>query len=1055
MQQIHVNPIKTLLVAVALSFTFGVIAQEKSTPLEQVMEGLTVRNIGPAGMSGRVTCIAAHPLKATTLYAGSASGGLWVSENNGQNWSPLFQNEKVASIGAIAIDPNYPDIIYVGTGEGNPRNSQTSGYGLYKSYDGGQNWECIGLEQTRTIHRILINPENTDEIYVGATGSAWGDSPRGVFKTTDGGKNWTNSLYINDRTGAGDLVMDPNNPKKLIANMWEYRREPWFFKSGGPSGGLFITYDGGDNWKKLGEDEGLPKGDLGRIGLGIAPSNSNIVYALIETSKKNGVYKSKDGGMNWFKVTESEQAGNRPFYYADLRVDPQNPDRIYSLWTYVTRSDDGGKNWKTITPYNRIHPDHHAMWINPENPAHIIEGNDGGMNISYDYGESWHFVENLPLAQFYHINVDEQLPYNVFGGMQDNGSWMGPSYSLTTDGIRNEEWSELFFGDGFDVVPVPGRTDAVYAQSQEGNVGLVNTETGYSELIKPVHPEGKKLRWHWNAPIALDPFNPSSNLYFGSQYVHKSKDNGKNWTIISPDLTTNNPEKQKQLESGGLTYDVTGAENHTCLLAIAPSALDENVIWTGSDDGKLHVTMDGGANWTDLSGKLKGMPEGAWIPQIRASQYEKGTAWVVVNDYRRNNWSAYLYKVEDFGKKVTRVVDDSDIFGPVLSVWQDPVAPNLIFVGAEYGLYVSVDGGSNYQKWTKNVPTVQVMDLAFQTREKDLVLGTFGRGAWVIDDIEPLRELASGVNFASPHFFKPPAAFQWERKQSPGVRFAGSTTFRGDNRRFGARMTAYLPEVEDDNKKKLRVDYQNESGDTIYTQFITVKASGLQNWRWAMWEKGTHYPEFKVRKEEKEKSDRRGAPVLPGIYTVTMNWDGMALSQPLNVSHDPRMSSWVSTEDLAARRAAFKSIEGIEVGLDLAVQSLAQANENIQRLQSLLKREPYASDSALVDTVKVTAKALEAARHHVFGKKETKGYFEQPEVWSSQWGSSLWQLMSSQRAWGSNEQALFDQLAKRTEKATETVLTFLIEDYNRLLEYLEEHPVDVMVPTKIEEEIRK
>ena len=482
--------IKVLITAVLLSCVFGIQAQEQATPLEQVMEGLSVRNIGPAGMSGRVTCIAAHPLKTTTLYAGSASGGLWVSENNGQNWSPLFQNEKVASIGAIAIDPNYPDIIYVGTGEGNPRNSQTSGYGLYKSYDGGQNWECIGLEQTRTIHRILINPENTDELYVGATGSAWGDSPRGVFKTTDGGKNWTNTLYINDRAGAGDLVMDPNNPKKLIANMWEYRREPWFFTSGGPSGGLFITYDGGENWKQLGEDEGLPKGDLGRMGLGIAPSNSNIVYALIETSKKNGVYKSKDGGMNWFKVTESEQAGNRPFYYADLRVDPQNPDRLYSLWTYVTRSDDGGKNWKTITPYNRIHPDHHAMWIDPANPAHIIEGNDGGMNISYDYGESWHFVENLPLAQFYHINVDEQLPYNVYGGMQDNGSWMGPSYSLTTDGIRNEEWSELFFGDGFDVIPVPGRTDAVYAQSQEGNVGLVNTETGYSEFIKPVHPDG-------------------------------------------------------------------------------------------------------------------------------------------------------------------------------------------------------------------------------------------------------------------------------------------------------------------------------------------------------------------------------------------------------------------------------------------------------------------------------------------------------------------------------------------------------------------------------------
>jgi hypothetical protein len=544
-------------------------------------------------------------------------------------------------------------------------------------------------------------------------------------------------------------------------------------------------------------------------------------------------------------------------------------------------------------------------------------------------------------------------------------------------------------------------------------------------------------------------------LYFGSQYVHKSTDNGKNWTIISPDLTTNDPEKQKQLESGGLTYDVTGAENHTCILAIAPSALDEKVIWTGSDDGKLHVTLDGGANWTDISNKLKGLPEGCWIPQIRASDYDKGTAWVVVNDYRRNNWSAYLYKIEGFGKKATRVVDDGDIFGPVLSVWQDPVEQNLIFVGGEYGLYASIDGGNSFAKWTKNIPTVQVMDMAFQAREKDLVLGTFGRGAWVIDDIEPLRVLAAGKDLNAPAFFEPPTAYQWERKQSPGVRFAGMSTFRGENRPFGARMTAYLPEVADDNKKKLRVDYQNESGDTVYTQYLKVKESGLQNWRWAMWEKGAEYPRFKVRKAEKEQSDRRGAPVLPGKYAVTINWDGQSVTQSLHVEYDYRMNSWVSEEDLVARREAFKAIEGIEADLDLAVQSLAQANENIERLQSLLQREPYASDSALVDTVKVTAKALEAARHHVFGKKETKGYFEQPEVWSSQWGSSLWQLLSSASAWESNEQALFDQLAKRTKEATETVMTFLFEDYNSLLEYLENHPVDVMVPTKIEKEIRK
>ena len=1039
--------IKSLLLAALVTFTANEgQAQDSKAPLEKIMSGLSVRNIGPAGMSGRVTCISVHPQVSTTIFAGSASGGLWKSVNNGQSWSPLFQNEKVASIGAIAIDPQHPDIIYVGTGEGNPRNSQTSGYGLYKSYDGGETWECLGLEDTRTIHRILINPSNTDEVYVGATGSAWGDSPRGVYKSVDGGKTWSQSLFVDERTGAGDLVMDPNNPKKLIANMWEYRREPWFFTSGGPSGGLFITYDGGAHWKKLGEDEGLPKGNLGRIGLAIAPSNSNIVYALVETEKKNGVYKSVDGGKNWKKVTESEQAGNRPFYYADLRVDPQNPDRVYSLWTYVTRSDDGGKNWKTITPYNRVHPDHHALWIDPQNPAHLIEGNDGGMNISYDYGETWHFVENLPLAQFYHINVDDQLPYNVYGGMQDNGSWMGPAYSLTVDGIRNEEWSELFFGDGFDVVPIPGRTDAAYAQSQEGNVGLVNTKTGYSELIKPVHPDGEKLRFHWNAPIALDPFAPETSLYFGSQFIHKSTDNGKNWTIISPDLTTNDPEKQKQLESGGLTYDVTGAENHTCVLAIAPSALDQNVIWSGSDDGKLYVTKDGGKEWIDLSKKLKGLPEGSWIPQIRASSYDKGTAWVVANDYRRNNWSAYLYKVEDFGKKVTRVVDDSDIFGPVLSVWQDPVEPNLIFVGGEYGLFASVDGGERFTKWTKEVPTVQIMDIAFQSREKDLVLGTFGRGAWVIDDIEPLRVLASGQSLAVPTFFEPQEAYQWERRQSPGVRFAGMSTFRGDNRPFGARFAAYLPEVDEDNKKKLRVDYQNDAGDTIYTQFIKVKEAGLQNWRWAMWEKGTYYPEFKVRKEKEEQSDRRGAPVVPGTYRVTMNWDGYVATRDVVVNHDIRMDRWVDAEDLVARREAFKKIEGIEVPLDEAVQELAQASENIERLQALLKREPYASDSTLVDTVKSTAKALEEVRLSIFGKKETKGYFEQPEVWSNQWGGSLWQLLSSSRAWGSNEQALFDQLAKRTQEAVDATNTFLGGEYQALLDYLAEHPVNVMVP---------
>lgn len=1025
-------------------------AQEKVDPLslEGMMEAMSVRNIGPAGMSGRITCVAGHPTLSSVLFAGSASGGLWKSENNGQTWKALFQNEAVASVGAIAIDPVHPDIIYLGTGEGNPRNSQTSGYGVYKSYDGGESWELLGLEETRTVHRIIVNPENPNEVWVGATGSAWGDSPRGVYRSHDGGATWSQSLFVDEKTGVGDLVMDPNNPKKLIAAMWEYRREPWFFKSGGPSSGLYITNDGGEHWKKLGEDEGLPKGNLGRIGLAIAPSNSKVVYALVETEKKNGLYKSVNGGRNWFKVSEDSQIGNRPFYYADLRVDPLNPDRLYSLWTYVTRSEDGGKSWQIITPYSSVHPDHHAMWIDPSDPAHLVEGNDGGMNISYDYGNSWHFVENLPLAQFYHINVDDQTPYNVYGGMQDNGSWMGPAYSLTVDGIRNEEWQELFFGDGFDVVPIPYRTDAVYAQSQEGNVALVNPQTGYSELIKPVHPDGEKLRFHWNAPIAIDPHKPETNVYFGSQYLHKSEDNGKSWTIISPDLTTNDPSKQKQLESGGLTFDVTGAENHTCLLSIAPSPLDEGVIWTGSDDGKLHLTKDNGASWTDLSIKLKGLPEGAWIPQIRASEYDAGTAWVVANDYRRNNWEPYLFKVTQFGKKVERIVHLGDIFGPILSVLQDPIEPNLLFVGAEYGLYVSVDGGQSFHKWAKNFPTVQVSDLAIQKRERDLVLGTFGRGAWVIDDILPLREWAQkgSANFT---LFEPVPATQWERKQSPGVRFAASSTFRGNNRPFGAHLSAYLPFVEEDNKKKMCVTYSSLEGDTLFTQYVKVKDPGLIRWRWAMWEKGTHYPTFKVRQPEKEKSDERGAPVLPGTYNVTISWDGQQATQKLTINQDYRLKSWVTEEDLVARRAAFKKIEALEVPLDEAVQQLAQAHNNLNRLTELIKQSALSADSTLQDTVKSTAKALEEVRLSVFGQKEVKGYFEEPETWSNQWNNSLWQLLSSQRKWGANEQLLFSHLEKRTSEAVEAIQEFLSTEYSGLLDYLEEHPVPLMVPLEV------
>lgn len=455
--------------------------------------------------------------------------------------------------------------------------------------------------------------------------------------------------------------------------------------------------------------DGLPKGDLGRIGIAFAQNKPNIVYALIE-AKKNGLYKSTDGGESWTLVS-TKNIGNRPFYYAELYVDPSNENRIYNLYTYLSKSEDGGKTFKTIADYgNQVHPDHHALWIDPQNSNYIINGNDGGLYITRDGGKSWDFIDNLPLGQFYHVSVDDEFPYNIYGGMQDNGSWVGPNTIFQRGGISNYHWQELYFGDGFDVLPNPKDSRFGYAMSQGGNVAKYDRKTGRTSIVKPVHPEGKALRFNWNAPIAADPFNKDA-IYFGSQYVHYSEDEGNSWKIISPDLTTNDTSKQKQDLSGGLTIDATNAENYTTLLAIAPSTLEENVIWAASDDGRIHITKDGGDNWVDVSRNVRGMPKGAWIAQIELSQSDAGTAYIAVNDYRRNNWSAYAFVTKDYGKSWRRIANDRQIGSFVCSIVQDKAEKNLLFLGADDGLYVSLDAGTNWQKWGDKMPPVQIRDM--------------------------------------------------------------------------------------------------------------------------------------------------------------------------------------------------------------------------------------------------------------------------------------------------------------------------------------------------------
>ncbi|MFQ5616724.1 MAG: WD40/YVTN/BNR-like repeat-containing protein, partial [Anaerolineales bacterium] len=707
-------------------------------------------------------------------------------------------------------------------------------------------------------------------------------------------------------------------------------------------------------WEKRTHQDGLPEGDLGRIGLAIAPSKPEVVYALIE-AKKNALYRSQDGGFKWKKVAD-KNIGSRPFYYADIYVDPQNENRLYNLHSRVTMSEDGGKTFEMLVPFSRVHPDHHAWWIHPDDPDFLIDGNDGGMAISRNRGKSWRFVENLPLAQFYHINVDMEAPYNVYGGMQDNGSWRGPSVVRRAGGIRNSYWEEVAFGDGFDVVPDRSDPRYGYAMSQGGFLRRYDLVTGEQKLIRPVHPDGETLRFNWNAGIAHDPFSPST-IYYGSQFLHKSTDRGDTWTIISPDLTTNDPEKQKQLESGGLTYDVTAAENFTTIIAIAPSPVQQGVIWVGTDDGNIQLTRDGGTTWTNVVNNIKGVPKGTWVPQIQASTYHVGEAFVVFDNHRRNDWTPYVYHTTNFGKSWKRLADKDDVWGYALAIAQDPVEPKLMFLGTEFGLYVSIDARVNWTKWKAGYPTVSTMDLVIHPRESDLIIGTFGRAAYILDDIRPLRVLAQeGTHLLTKnlHVFDIPDAVLTVTRQAAGTRFAAEAEFSGQNRPYGALITyVYNPDKASEKPKSsekapkaktddkgsstaakkdsVKVEVLNEERAVIRT-FKTEAKPGINRTTWRLRRKGARFPN--VPKPKPHAPEPTGPLVLPGTYTVRISFGDHADSATVTVKLDPRVN--VSQADLQAREAMIERLlRDVRAGTE-AADRLRDAKKTIGMISGRL-----------------------------------------------------------------------------------------------------------------------
>lgn len=818
--------ILTIALAFALLVPLVLSSQSKKTIKGKELFGdITARHIGPALMSGRINDIEIHPTNSRIIYAGTAGGGVWKSNNAGTTFNSIF-DDYCQSIGAVTLDPNNPDnVIYVGTGETWPRNSVSVGDGLYKSVDGGANWVKLGFEKSERIANIIVNPNNSNEVYVGVLGALWGDSDvRGVYKSIDAGETWKKLLYVNQKTGCADLAMDPNDPNTLYASMWEFRRTGWSFESGGSNSALYKSTDGGATWDKI--HNGFPEGKLGRLAIAVAPSNSDVLYTVIEAEKdeKKGLYRSNDAGNSWKQLNNDFGITVRPFYFSRIVVDPRDENIVVKGGLSGSISRDGGKTFKGL---GNMHSDIHDIAFSIKDSDIMYVGTDGGVYRSWDGGTTMEIVEDLPLSQFYHISVDDATPYNIYGGLQDNGSWYGPSSSV--GGVEARDWNSVGAGDGFRVLKHPTK-NIIYSEMQGAeNVWRYDVDKNLTKTIEPlVTKETGKLRFNWNAPMALSKFHPD-RFYMGSQFLHKSEDMGDTWKIISPDLTTNDPTKQEQENSGGLSKDNSGAENHTTIFTIAESPLDENVIWVGTDDGNVQITQDGGKTWVNTVDNIVGLPKNTWCYHIEASTFDKGTAYAVFDGHTMNDMNPYAYKTTDFGKTWKNIISEN-VVGITRNIQEDYVNPDLLFLGTEFGLYITIDGGESWLKFTNNMPSVAVHFIDLQKATNDLVIGTHGRGVIIIDDISPLREINEEVLGKNVHFFTNRPTIINEKSGFSGG-FGSETQFIGSNKTKNLQLKYYLKKRH--TFGKMRMEIQDMDGNYI-NELGPGKSKGINivNWNY-------------------------------------------------------------------------------------------------------------------------------------------------------------------------------------------------------------------------------
>jgi photosystem II stability/assembly factor-like uncharacterized protein len=949
---------------VALVCLLGVSARAGAASVELssgMLAGLNARNIGSATMSGRIAAVVGRQETdgRVSLYIGAASGGVWRSQDGGTTFKPIFDKQPVQSIGALALDPNDPKTLWVGTGESWMRNSVSIGNGVYVSHDAGESFEYKGLPHSEHIARVVVDPRDSKVVYACVTGAAFNDSPeRGLYKTSDGGEHWSLILAGNNlSTGCSSVALDPADPKHLLVGMWDFRRQAFSFRSGGngpkavSQSGLYESSDAGGHFtaKTAATAAGLPTGPWGRVEVTFAPSDAKVVYALIE-NVRTALYRSDDGGKTFSERDRSQLMVWRPFYFSRLVVDPHNPERLFKPDLQLIVSDDGGKSFANTN--GGSHGDHHDLWINPNNPKMVVSGDDGGLWISHDGGSRWNKSFNLPISQFYHVAVDQQDPVQVYGGLQDNSAWVGDSEY--PGGISNSRWENLFGGDGFYVLPDPTDSHYVYAESQGGFIGRVNRHTLAARSIQPLAKAHEKLRFNWNTPMALSAQHPE-RLYLGAQFLFRTTDHGQSWQRLSGDLSTNDPTKQLQEQSGGITVDNSAAEMHTTIVSIGESPLNDREIWVGTDDGNLQLTRDDGAHWVNLIKAVPKLGANAWVTSVSPSAHSPGLAWVSFDRHTQGDMAAYVYKTLDHGQHFTRLDVDGQIQGYVHVIKEDPKNPAIVYVGSELGLWISLDQGAHFVRFTGGqLPPVAVRDLAFDNAHENLVIATHGRGMWIIDDLSPLRALTQ-ADLTKPVVFLASRPIE-QRIEGSGGWPEGDATFVGQNPAAGALISYYQKTRHVFGRLSLAV--LDANGQTVAT-LTPGKAKGINRVVWSMQTDPPRVPTA----AQAAGAGSQGPRVLPGTYTVKLSANGVDYTQTLTVGLDKR-----ADYSVADRQVQFEQAMRVH-------RLFGRMSDDVERLNGLKellrqKRQSATVTPAVDEALEAFEAQLESIRKQVVATTE-------------------------------------------------------------------------------------